>query len=118
MEIFMKDIIFYSIYVSFISFGIIETITQLFNKTKLNKFLSLGIVYFIGLIFSFSFIPNTFFYQKLIEGIGIGSVSVAVYKSAIQSLLNLIPSLVDKIMGTSSNTVISKIETTEGDDQV
>ena len=92
----IEQIIFYSICNSFVVFGILQTIKRITEKETLNRFIGLGVTYAIGIIMGFMLWNDIPIWQKIIHGFFIGSTSVAVYKSATQSLLEIIPTLVER----------------------
>lgn len=99
----IQEIIFYSIVNSFVTFGIVKTIQKITEKEKLNRFIGLSITYGIGIITGFMIKSGLGIWERLAYGFFIGACSVAIYKSATQSLLDLIPSIVEKIIGKKSN---------------
>ena len=97
----INEIIFYSIINSFVTFGLLQTVKSIIDKEEISRFVGLVITYVLGIIMGFllSNIPEM--WHKLVYGIFIGCTSVAVYKSAVQALLGIIPSLVDKFFNVS-----------------
>ena len=112
MDILVKEVVFYSIVNSFVVFGIMNTILKILDKEEVNRFVGLGVTYFTGMIFGFMFsYDGTPLWQKFVWGISVGAVSVSIYKSAVQSLLTIIPSLVDRIF---NNNQMNSNKETEG----
>jgi hypothetical protein len=95
----IQEIIFYSIINSFVVFGIVKTLKKLLGEKQLHKAISVGITYFLGIIMGFLLKSDLLIWEKILFGFFISSCSVAVYKSAIQTLLNLIPFIVNKFFG-------------------
>lgn len=92
----IQQIAFYSICNSFVVFGVIKTIKQITEKEKLNRWLSVGITYSIGILMGYMLYGDIPIWQKLIHGFFIASCSVAGYEAAIKSILEIIPSIVEK----------------------
>ena len=99
----IQEIIFYSVINSFVVFGITKTLKKLLKKEKLHRFISIGVTYFLGIIMGFLLKFELHIWEKILFGFFIGSCSVAVYKSAIQVLLDVIPSIVNKFFKKSNN---------------
>ena len=104
LKTMISEVVFYSVFNSFIVYGILQTILKVVNKETISRFWGLGITYVLGMIFGFMLYNQLPTWQKIIYGIGIGSASVACYKSAISSLLQLIPAVTAKIIGVSAPT--------------
>lgn len=99
MDVLVKEVVFYSIINSFVTFGVIQTILKIVDKDSIHRFYGLGITYGLGLIMGFMITNGDPIWQKIVWGVSIGAVSVALYKSAVQSLLNVIPAIVGRIFG-------------------
>ena len=100
------EIVFYSIFCSFIVYGIKETIKSAMNKPKVNRFVGLGLTYAFGMVCGF-LIKNEYvtnIYYKVIFGVAIGATTVGVYKTVVKSLLDLIPSIMQKMFGKKKET--------------
>ena len=107
------EIIFYSVINSFVTFGIIQTIKCILDKDKLNRFVGINATYIMGMIMGFLLSDISVLWQKIIYGFFIGCTSIAVYKSAIQSLLGIIPGLVGKFFGVAVYPTQTCIEPAE-----
>lgn len=94
----IQEIIFYSVINSFVVFGILQTIKRILETETLNRFVGLGITYGIGVLMGFMLQFQVPTWQKIMFGVFIGSCSVSVYKSATQSLLDLIPAVVERFL--------------------
>jgi len=95
MSLFQSTIIF-AVFNSFITFGVIETLKCATKQEKLHRFLSLGITYAIGTTMGFMLMQQIPLWQHISYGLFIGSLSVATYESAVKSLKDLIPTIVEK----------------------
>lgn len=93
-----KQVIYFSIINSFVVFGILSTIKKLADKEKLHRFIGVVLTYCVGFIMGFMIAGVDIWWQKLVYGLAIGSCSVAVYKSATKSLLEIIPTVVNKFL--------------------
>lgn len=92
---------------SFVVHGIKMSISTVLNKENLHRFVGLGLIYVAGIVQGFTLgtdihLPT---WLKIVYGLFIGSISVAIYKSAVQSLLSLVPSIINKFIGSSGNFV-------------
>ena len=94
----IQEVIFYSIANSFVVFGVLKTLKRILEKRKLHRFVSIGITYILGIIMGFMLKSELLLWEKIIFGFFIGSCSVAVYKSAIKTLLDIVPSLAEKFI--------------------
>lgn len=118
MENLIKEVIFYSVLNSFVVFGLSSTILRVANKDSMSRFINLSITYALGITMGFMLKDNFPIWQKLVYGLSIGAISIALYKSAIQALLNLIPTLVERLVGVKSTIITSNSGTNDGDSQV
>lgn len=105
-EITIKELIqqiaFYSICNSFVVFGLLKTIKSITEKEKLNKWISIGITYAIGFVMGYMLYGDIPIWQKFIHGFFIASCSVAGYEAAIKSMLEIIPTIVERFFGNNN----------------
>ena len=94
----ISEVIFYSIANSFVVFGILKTLKKAFEKRKLHRFVSISVTYILGFIMGFMLKSELLFWEKIMFGFFISSCSVAVYKAAIQSLLDIVPNIVNRFI--------------------
>ena len=94
----IQEVIFYSVANSFVVFGILKTIKKALDKKKLNRFVSIIITYGLGFVMGFMVKFELILWERLMFGFFIGACSVAVYKAAIQTLLDLIPNIVGRFI--------------------
>lgn len=98
-EIFI-DVIYLSIINSFIVYGVKNVIKTIINKDELSRFIGLGLTFAAGLIQGLFFDAHILLSQKIMYGFFIGCISVGIYESAVKSLLQLIPGVIDKLFGS------------------
>lgn len=98
------QITFFSAVCSVMTFGIKATIKAVMKKNdeeKLNRFIGLGLIYALGMMFGFviknEYITNVLY--KIVFGFSIGTMAVASYQSVVKSLLNLVPKVMEKLLG-------------------
>ena len=101
VNMFVMEIVPYAIIASIISYGIIESIKSVNKKLKEDNnilpYVSLGIVYLMGMIFGLFLSGLSHPFQKIVFGLTIASASVASYKFAIQGFLEIVPAVMSKI---------------------
>jgi len=83
---------------SFLVCGFKTTLQKVLNNKRAPKIVNLFINYVSAFVFVL-FFDYLYWYQYIAIGFLIGCVSVAVYKSALESLMNLIPAVIKKIAG-------------------
>ena len=105
MEELVKEVIFYSIINSFMVYGLHQTILKIIDKEIIHRFWGLGITYSLGFVMGFMLTNGDPVWQKLLWALSVGACSVAIYKSAVQSLLGIIPALVEKIFGSQTQVI-------------
>lgn len=114
MNIYIKDmflnIIILSTINSFIVFGVTTTIKRIANREELNRFVGLSITYISGVVQGFLIEQPITLWERLLLGFFIGSISVGIYKAAVQSLLGFIPAILGKLLGVE-NRVGARIGT-------
>lgn len=100
------NLVLYATINSFVVYGIKSTISAIFNKENLNRFIGLGLTYAAGIIQGFTLGKDVHLpiWMKILFGLFIGSISVGIYKSAIQALLSLVPGIVNKFFGSNIST--------------
>jgi hypothetical protein len=103
-----QQIVFYSLLNSVVTYGLLMTVKSMVAKSHqdpadvvISKWIGTGITYGLGIVMGF-IINHHKWYVDVVYGLCIGACSVAMYKSAVQSFLNLIPSLFNKIFGSSN----------------
>lgn len=101
------QVFFYSILNSIVTYGLLCTIDKLIDpldkkEDKHHPFVALTLTYGIAMSMGFlvrSTYLNGNIWPYILIGICIGSVSVAAYKSVIKSFLEIIPRMVEKVLG-------------------
>jgi hypothetical protein len=101
----IKQVVFYSIVCSIISEGIKKTIKVIMNKGQeesINRFIGLGLIYTLGVSSGFllesEVISNVF--MKIFLGITIATTGVVCYDSIIKSILEIVPKITNKLLGS------------------
>lgn len=104
ISLLAQQILFYSILVSIVTYGLMMTLRSVLAKPKqdpnevvLSKWVGVLVTYIMGILCSFILNDNQVWWKIFVFGLSIGSCSVAIYKSAVQSFLNLIPAVFDKM---------------------
>jgi hypothetical protein len=96
------QILFYASLDSIMTYGLLMSVKSLLKKdgipqeVKLSPWVGIITTYTLGIVMAF-FINNTDVIRKAVFGLAIGCVSTAIYESAVKSLLNIIPTVFDKI---------------------
>jgi len=93
---FIRQVFYASILNSFIVYGILQTVNKIIEK-KVHRFIGIGLTYVGGYLCTFYF-GMTDIVFILITGMVIGCLSVGIYKSAVQSLLEVVPAIVNKFL--------------------
>jgi len=95
----LKEVLSYAILNSIVVFGILQTVAKFIGEEKI-KALYIGtiVTYIAGIVMGFMIQQDLKMWESVSYGLFIGSVSVAVYKSATQSLLQVIPKLFNKFL--------------------
>ena len=99
LTILVYNIILCAVLNSFIVYGLLQTLLKIVNKEEIHRAWGLVINYICGFVFGFIWNMADAWYSNLFIGFIIGNTSTALYKAAINSLLQVIPALIDKLLG-------------------
>ena len=92
-------IIKYAAIASFVTYGILQCILAITAKEFIHRAWGLSITFLMGIVMGFLLPLELAIWQRFVWGAIIGCVSIGLYKSAIKSLLEVIPAIMDKILG-------------------
>jgi hypothetical protein len=92
-----KQILIYSIINSFVVYGILETVKKIYLNS-IHRFVGLIITYVLGMVMGFMFSGVDTTWHKIIWGLCLGGISIGIYKTAIKSLLEIIPTLMNRFV--------------------
>ena len=101
LTILAYNIILCAVLNSFIVYGVLQTLLKIVNKEEIHRFWGVAINYICSFVFGFIWNMADTWYSNLFIGFIIGNTSTALYKAAINSLLQVIPALIDKLLGVS-----------------
>lgn len=93
-----KQLLIFSAINSFVIFGLMSTIRKIANKEDIHRLVGIILTYAIAILMGFMFSGIDVTWKKVVWGVFLGNTSIAVYKSATQSLLEIIPNIVKKFM--------------------
>jgi len=93
-----KQLLLYSVINSFVIFGLMSTIRKIANREDIHRLVGIILTYSVAIIMGFMFSGVDETWKKVVWGLFLGNTSIAVYKSATQSLLEIIPTIVKKFI--------------------
>ena len=102
LTILTYNIVLCALLNSFTVYGILQTLLKIIDRKEIHRFVGLGINYLCGFIFSYVWNMADTWYSNLFIGFIIGNTSTVLYKAAINSLLQVIPALIDRVLGVNT----------------
>lgn len=100
----LQQIAVFAVIASVMVYGVKETIKSIMNKKpedNLHRAVGLSLTYGFSMILGFIMQNEylTVWYYRIVFGIAIGTLAVALYQSVVKSILKLIPSMMEKFFG-------------------
>ena len=94
----VKQIVFFSCLCSIVTFGLMQTFLKIVDKEELHRFVGIITTYIIGMVMGLMLFGDVVLWQKFCYGFFIGSTAIALYKSVVQSMLEIVPLLMKKFV--------------------